>query len=274
MLKMWEGHTRKNVVFSMYQALFPTGAVVGPMIISLFVVDIPQDIDTFHTQPPNQVGNQTLLGHNDTGGVSYSNAKIIDYLTNETLTLLNFDSEISSDDVGLIRYSYVIIGVFSLVISLLFGFAYCMMMPLSYNTHHARASTKRSNTDSTATEKSSNKLLLLVISLASFSMAFFILQSWITPFVLEYINWNAKVGQYMASAFWCGMVAGRIVGVVLLVWISPAVLLVLHLVCTLMNLTLTYVAAMWYANLLWVCVPLVGFSCKSHEIYLNLHKWL
>ena len=93
-------------------------------------------------------------------------------------------------------------------------------------------------------------------------MALVVIQSWITPFVLDYLNWNAKDGQYMATVFWSGMVAGRIVGVLLLVWVTPGVLLGLHLVSTLFAVPLIYLAVMFNEELLWLCVPLFGFTCK------------
>ena len=160
------------------------------------------------------------VGQNDTRYVSYITGINDDLVVNETLNSTSVENKYGSDDVGYIRYSFVIIGGFALLLSFVFGFIY-VLMPLQNNAHQNHVSNKRVESE----RNSSNKLIISFVSMASFSMACFVLRSWITPFVLEYLDWNARDGQYIAAAFGSGMVAGRLIGILLLVWLSPAFLL-------------------------------------------------
>ena len=251
MLNLWGSRKTKSVVYSILLVMNPLGALIVPLIISVFLFEIPEG----HNFKQNDI-TQNLTS------VNISNSNII-LFDNETHQLGSTQTHASQIDN--VKYSFVIVGGFAIILSIAFMILHCKIGTSAEIKERAQATKNQPN------QKQLTLLpMVLFMCLVAFCASFIVIQSWISPFVVTYLDWDSHHGSYIASAFWMGMLVGRMTGVVLPICMSQGAIIFMHLLLTIISVLCTSIASLYQQHLLWILIPLVGFAGMCLIIYLFL----
>ena len=231
-LKMWDGHKLKPIVYSTLLVIYPLGSFIAPIIAAPFLDTI--DIYVEYT-------STTLMSYDLSTVQVYNN----DLTSHENTDEPNIEKA---------RFSYMIVGCISVFVCVGFGIKF-----LKKKVHVTAHIESKTNIDY-STHTKPKKLLIVLICFISFLTALNLINIWIAPFVVEYLQWDPKHGSLISACYWLGMFIGRIIGVLLLFFINAGVLLVVNLVLTFISVLLTCFATVMYQNIIWICVTFVGFS--------------
>ena len=212
------------------------GGAVAPYIISPFLSDIP----------PELTNNQTVLNFtvlSDTVLKPIASDDIVNVLSSarDNSNSSAFSDSIDIDvvdmyrnNIEMVRYAYVLIGVLSLVSGVLFlilffvnGITWTKIeeIPGKEATQHAQ--------QSTSAERSSRFYVLLFVCFSLFFVLYpyaeNVPSAFVSVFLVNYLHLPVQSGAVAVSAFWMSLTASRIINIPFSFCLAPTTIVAFHL---------------------------------------------
>ena len=236
LLVLWQCHKAKDSVIQTRHFLWSVGSAIGPLIITPFLSDRPQD--EYLNGTLGDIGNET-----------------------DVMDLWLMFTNSTSNNVmepNIVGLAYLVVGLFPLVSSLLFAVLFTgygatcakvvKLIPRSAQIHQSQDHTRRCF--------KSGLLFYLFIFFALYLICEKTPGTFLSTFAVKGFDWSLTFGALILSVLWISQGTGRLLGIPLSYCLSPSLVIAICfiLVCS--------------GSILMLVVPLLGKVCLIVSVVL------
>ena len=227
---LWEGHRLQNTFMQALQLGASVGGAVAPYMISPFLVDIP--VSHGPGQTTNITGN-SILTSVDTADAN-DLAKYDYYSGYSNTSNMGLDNSTNTvEDIELVKYAYVLIGLLFLACGLVFAFLFCANGVTCSKIEAIPSKAKDNTSDASQSTPASRSFILFVLICLFFFYIFYVFaenvpSAFVSIFSVKYLGLDVQYGALIVTVFWTSLTVSRILNIPLSFCIGPTVIVGLH----------------------------------------------
>lgn len=239
LLHLWKGHRFRNGIFQATDVTWSIGCFLIPLVTLPFLSDLPQKEKKYEN-----VENKSMS------------------------TNIPEDTSIYN-----VRYPYMIVGTFSMIIGLMFYVAYKLPSSkqfISINSSKSQFNKPGAKEEYAIPTGRTRKLKKWLIFLVSMYTAFIVWQgtlcgTFLSVFVIKGLGWPVHKGPLITSAFRGAQGVGRFIGVPIALFLTPTQMLVINMVIGITAYCTMFCAVMIFNSevLMWVSTIMAGMAVSN-----------
>ena len=250
LLGIWRNTRFSGPTYQALHGIWSFGSIMAPLIISPFLVPLPDHIGT---------NNITISGELQNGNVSENTTNICDYKSNLSC-IAGQDGYF--DGIGFTRAGYMVISSLVIVSGVVMGIIWCRLTPGNVRQTITRMQEKHI--------KDNNKMffkicliLFTVVMVVFYVITEEITRNYIAVIAIKGFNWDVHLGAWLTSVFYAGMFIGRLASIPLSSIVHPWIMLASNFCLVVTSYILMLLADHMSDIVLWLSALLAGLGMSS-----------